>query len=245
MHLRHLPIILASFAFAACVGTLDSGLENGGGSDTGGGGGGGGGGGEDVGTPDAGVTITNYEMTVDPALGEINLGDQVSFTAAISSENFTGPVTLDLVGALDSWDVVYTPSQTVNLLPNEITNVVVSVVVPTNAEAGGSALTFALSGELGTRQGNAQVNVANQILFDIPNGTGTGDHGFSGALQVRSGVSLVFTNSDTMGHRIHSDPHGVEFGPGGSDTIVVTSSTTEAYCHDHAGGSGKIDILVQ
>lgn len=235
MHLRQVPLLIASFAFPACVGSLEDGS-----------GVGGGGGGDDVGDADAGTVETvNYEMEVTPALGEIELGQQVSFTAEISSENFAGPVTLDLVGALDTWEVLYTPSQTIDLAANQTASVVVSLQVPTNGVAGTGALTFALSGELGTRAGNAQMNVANQITFAIPAGAGEGNHNMAGAMLVREGTNLIWTNNDTIEHQIHSSPHGDSFGPGASYSFAAELGTEEAYCHDHAGGSGTLTIMVE
>ncbi|MCP4446190.1 MAG: hypothetical protein GY811_12715 [Myxococcales bacterium] len=143
---------------------------------------------------------------------------------------------MDLVGALEGCDVVYTPAQTVNLEENEVTSVIVSVAVPTNAQPGTGALTLTLSGALATRAGNAQMNVANQVTFDIA--AGAGDHGFAGALVVRQGTRLVFSNSDSIAHRIHSDPHGGDFGPGQTYSYEAKSGTKEAYCHNHSEGSG-------
>lgn len=245
---RQLPVLLASLALSACgVGTLDTvggpvgeGEDEPRGNDPGGD--------EDVvGAADAAPEVKDYALTVSPPLGEIELGDQMSFTATLSSDNYAGPVSLNLSGALPSWEVTYSPSQTIDLVEDQITDVLVTITVPTNGDAGSGALSFALDGELGPRTGTASLDVANQVTVAIPAGAGQGGHGIGGNIAVRQGTNVVILNNDSTPHRIHADPHqDGEMGQGESYVLSYDRAGNEsAYCHSHGENTGVLLISVE
>lgn len=244
---RSLPFVLASFALTACVGTLDQGVGTVGDDDPMGGGGGGGGDDEEVAAADAAPEPEDYALVVSPALGEIDLGDQMSFTATVSSDNYAGPVTLELSGALPSWEITYSPSQTLSLLEDQSTQVVITITVPTNGDAGSGTLAFALDGELGTRASSAALNVANRVTVGIAAGAGEGGHGLGGAIAIKPGTDLVIVNNDTINHRIHAEPHQEgSMGTGESYTLNYDNGGNEvAYCHIHGENTGVLQISVE
>jgi hypothetical protein len=241
MYQRTLLSLLAPFAFAACgVGTLSG--PTGGGDDMMGG--------DDdiVAAADATPITVEYSLAVTPAIGEINLGEQMSFTATVSSENFAGPVTLDLAGALADWDVTYEPFQTLSLAENQSIDVIVTVTVPTNGTAGAGALAFNLDGELGTRNANSTMTVADRVRIAIIPGNGGGLPllDVNGDVPVRVGTELVIANEDTSPHRIHSDPHqGAPMNQGESYIMYINDpGRVDTYCHDDTC-TGRFDFVAE
>lgn len=177
----------------------------------------------------------------------MNLGEQTQFTARVSSDDFSGPVELSLGGVPNSWDVRFSPSNSFDLSAGQSVDVRVTVSVPTNAEATNANISFEVSGDLGDRSANASLSVANQVIMSFRRGSGSGDHGIGGTLNLRQGAKLVIVNDDSINHEVHAKVHqNGPMGPGGSYTLSYPRSTNdEVYCHTHGRGTGLIRVNVQ
>lgn len=241
MNLRPLPALLTSLALSACVGSVDA-------NSLGNGNGNGDGVHEDeLAGADAAPPPVDYTITIPPELAEIELGGQWSYVATVSSESFAGPLTLSLVGALPTWDVSYSPAETIDLANDQSVEVIMTVTIPTDGEAGAAALAFTVDGELGSRSATGNINVADRVTLGIPDGTGGDGNHFGGVVKVRAGTEIVILNRDTTVHRIHAKPHqdvGMEQG----DSYILNydrAGTESAYCHIHGPNTGVLKFEIE
>lgn len=186
----------------------------------------------------------------------LTLGNQADFEFELTSKHgFAGPVTLTAEGVPASWNIQFTPGDTINVPADGVVSGVVSVVIPTTAEAlTAQAISLKANGTPGLRDGQVSVDVANQLVMDLAAGTGEGIHPFLAAVDVRVGTTIVFQNSDTTAHRIHGGDGDVGFphqqgqiAPGSTYEATITGARNgiEFYCHEHgkSAGEGAINAL--
>ena len=256
---RLLPALL-SLSLAACVGTID-GVPGGDPDPNGVDAGPGGGGGADAGPGAPDAAPATYSLSVSPGNASLTLGTDADFEVTVVSDRFVGPVTLSAANFPDSWQVSFSPSETVNLAANGTAAVTMSVVVPSDAEAMTALVQVSGDADGGiTKQAAISLAVANEYIVAIPAGTGGGSHPFPGTLDTLLGATVIFVNYDGSQHRIHSDgdangfPHQSSAGmapapgdgsPGGTYEVTVTrASSTQYYCHEHGAGSnvGRLSV---
>jgi len=196
---------------------------------------------------DATPIAREYSLNVTPSLADMNLGEEMTFTATVSSENYAGTVDLALTGVMEDWAVSYLPSQTVTLAENQSVDVTISITVPTNGAYGEGALAFALNGDLGLRNASSTLTVSNKLMLTIEPGTGGDNHtSLTGTIPMRADTEVIIMNNDNMEHQIHSDPHGDPFNTGESHIIYNNNAgEVDAYCHIHGRGTGEITFNVQ
>jgi plastocyanin len=237
---------------ASCtVGDLSgpSGGGNEGGADAGSGGG------DDLepGGPDA--APPTYAVTMSPDSVDLTLGTVAELSVTLSSDRFAGAVSLSAQGVPESWLVSFEPAPVVALGADEIRVVTVRVEVPTDA-----TVTVQADAAAGQHLVSAAVDVANELVIPIGEGTAAGDHPFPGTSQIRLGASVRFVNLDQTRHRIHSDsgnagfPHepspgmdpALEGEQGGSYAVTIDrTGGFNYYCHEHQVGSGvgRIEVV--
>lgn len=209
--------------------------------------GGGGGGGGDGSGSGSGVTATpRITATVDKATMPTELGKTETLTVTIQSvDGFTGsvPVTsamMNATTALTGFTVTATPAS-VDLTSGGTATVQLSVKIPTDAAALTPQLKIDLGGSAPTSV-TSDLAIANQLVVNIPAGTGTGAHSGlpTGIIRLRMGAKIIFHNGDNMQHVIHADggiPHeNTSLGAPGTDYSVTPTDSATWYCHDHEGG---------
>ncbi|MCG8421308.1 MAG: plastocyanin/azurin family copper-binding protein [Proteobacteria bacterium] len=197
----------------------------------------------------------NYTVSVtSPITASLTLGNSADFEISLQSQNFAGPVTLAVANVPSSWEAAFTP-EVVSLQKDGSATATLSVVVPTNAEAMSAQIDLQASAAPGQRQGQITVDVANQLIIDITDGTGGNLHPFPPTVEVRSGATVIFQNSDgTPGeeHRIHADADRAGFphqpgsmSQGQNYTVEITvAGTYDYYCHEHEKDAGLGQIVI-
>lgn len=218
--------------------------------ENGGGGGGGSGGG-------SGTTATpRITATVDKTAMPTELGKTETLTLTIQSvDGFTGsvPVTtamMDSTTALTGFTITATPAS-VDLTAGGSATVQLSVKIPTDASALAPQLKIDLGGSAPASV-TSDLAIANQLVVNIPAGTGTGAHSGlpTGIIRLRMGAKIIFHNADNTKHVIHADggiPHeNLTLGAPGTDYSVTPTDSATWYCHDHEGGGQARNLnLVQ
>jgi plastocyanin len=245
MRLPPLATLLLCLSTGCTVGEITD-DPGGDGSGGGGGDGSGGGGGGGAGSPDAEPLIQRYTLTSSPTDHSIKLAASAEFDLLLESENFAGPVTIELTGLPASWTATFTPSATVELPENGDAVLTVQIAVPSDGEATTATLGFTATGALGPVESTVGMAVANELVIPI-GAVGSGNHGFQSST-TRAGALVRFVNGDTIGHRIHASGaiahQPSTMGPGQSYDVVVDAGTARYYCHDHGEGTGAAILTI-
>jgi plastocyanin len=126
------------------------------------------------------------------------------------------------------------------------------VTVPSDAIASNASISISAAGAPGTHAAGGALQVANEYILDIPDGTRNGAHPFPQNLTLRVGVTLRIRTLDSQApHRIHSDG-GLGFPH--QDTSMTAGQEYDAtpgeaggfrfYCHDHGEGLGATNLTM-
>lgn len=194
----------------------------------------------------------NFTMTMSPSTLTTTLGTTSHYTLTLTSDNFTGPVTLALTGVPAGWTTTFNPANPVVPLDGELI-VDLAVMLPTDTDATTTTIgVTAWADGPGTKAAQASMTVTNDYILEIANGTGTGSHGMPGTLNLPLGATLHIQNGDLTPHRIHSDgglgfPHQDASMAQGAEYTVTPGeiSSYSFYCHDHGVGTGVTNLVVQ
>jgi cysteine-rich repeat protein len=191
-------------------------------------------------------TVPRVTSSVDRQTIATELGKTEEITLTLQSvDGFTGP--LGITAVVDygvdpdgAWiTAVDRPSVTLAADATEI--VTIRVAVPTDTAGLTGSVNIDVTGAPEALTQSAAVTVANQYVLVIPAGTGANiPHANVGPinLRLRAGAKLIFSNQDTIAHRIHgpggSFPHEEAGGgqPGGAYEVSPTQNATW-YCHTH------------
>jgi hypothetical protein len=207
--------------------------------------------GDDVaGGPDA--AVADFSIALSPTQQATTLGTETRYTVTLDSSNFSGAVTLAATGVPESWNATFEPSPTVNMALDGTTTATLVVTVPSDAIASNASIGVTASGAPGTRASTGALQVANEYILDIPDGTKNNLHPFPTELQLRLGVTLRIRTLDTQApHRIHSDggvgfPHQDTSMTAGQEYDVQPgeSGAFRFYCHDHGEGLGATNLTI-
>lgn len=236
-------VALAATTLAACeVGTIGPG--GGGGDDDD----------DDPVGPDARELMPSYRVVVAPETAETTLGTEVTYVIAVDATDWSGAVTLAASGAPASWTVSITPT-VLDVTDGGTATAELRVVIPPNGEAAaaGRALAIDATAAPGARVATTSLTVADEYIFPIAAGTGTGLHWgpmAGGLLRLRAGTTLRIPNADSVGHRIHAgggvmNHQPATMAPGGAYVVTVEDGSDTIYCHDHGQGTGEVNINAQ
>ena len=220
-----------------------SGDGSGDGDGSGGGGGGGGGGGEDA----------TVSLEVLPALADMTLGTTATFDVIVTSESYSGSVSLALQGAPASWQIAF-DSPSLDFTGSGSLAGSMTVTVPPSGDAGAVSTTLVATASMGPQETPIQFDVERALLVPISDGVGaSGAHGFPRDVTIKSGTIVRFVNYDTVsGHTIHTNggdnfPHEDDqmarapaAGQAGGSYEITTgpSGIYDFYCHDHGENTG-------
>jgi hypothetical protein len=208
--------------------------------------------GDDVGAgPDA-APAPDFAVSVSPTNAATTLGTETRYTITLDSANFTGDVALSAQGVPAGWTATFTPSPSVTMPLDGSVVAELVIAVPSDAAASNANIVITAAGAPGTRTAVGALAVANEYVFDIPDGTRNGAHPFPGTLRLKLGAKLRLRTMDTMApHRIHSDgglgfPHQDASMTAGQeyDATPGEAGTFRFYCHDHGEGLGATNLTV-
>jgi plastocyanin len=214
----------------------------------------GGGAGDDV-EDDPGVAPDaapppDFAVTLAPARLETTLATESTFTLTLTSERFTGPVSLAATGVPEGYTARFAPTA-VTLPVDGVATVELIVAVPAGASGAAATIGVEATAAPGLRQASAELEVAPVFVLDLPTGTGTGAHPFAPTLELKLGTTLRIRNLDATGHRIHSDggpgfPHQPATMVQGQEYVVTPGDVGNYryYCHDHGEGRGVTRLTV-
>ncbi len=242
--MRRLPL-LALLLLPACtvgeIGDLGGGDDTSSGDDI-----------SEVGPDAAPAESHDFTMAMTPPTITTTLGTTSHFTLTLTSDNFTGPVTLALTGVPSGWTPTITPANPIVPLDGMVT---VDVAIAQPQTMAGATATIGVSASaagIAPKTGQSTLTVTNDYIVTIPAGTGTGSHSLPGTLNLVLGATLHIKNGDTTLHRIHSDgglgfPHqDTDMAQGEEYTVTPGEvSSYSFYCHDHGVGTGVTNLLVQ
>jgi hypothetical protein len=208
-------------------------------------------GGDDVaGGPDA--AIADFSVSLSPTQQATTLGTETRYTVTLDSSNFGGPLTLSATGVPEGWVATFDPSPTVTVPVDGQAVATLVVTVPSDAIASNASIGVTAAGSPGSHAAGAALQVANEYILDIPDGTRNTAHPFPTNLQLRVGVTLRIRNQDSQApHRIHSDgglgfPHQDESMTVGQeyDAAPGEAGGFRFYCHDHGEGLGATNLVM-
>ena len=197
-----------------------------------------------------------FTASVTPVSPATTLGTTTTYTIAIQSEDYTGPVNVSVSGHPASWSVTATTPSTVNVTAGGSASVMIAVQIPSNAEAApaGRTLTFKVGGNGSILSGTSKLTVRKEYVLAIPAGAGAaGPHwNVASPLLLKSGTLLRIRNDDATAHRIHTNgtipgfaAQAESMTQGQSYTATVGVGTDVIYCADHGDTTGQLTITVQ
>jgi hypothetical protein len=188
---------------------------------------------------------------------DAKLGTTQTIDVQITSTDYSGPVTVSVVGAPSDWVVAVAPSTTVTVSAGGTVDVDVQVTIPSNgtaAPAGQALEVRAAAGGSGTFTETTTLAVANEFVLPIVGSTGAHWGSYAGTtVTLKEGTMLTFVNNDADVHIVHTDgtipglPHqdptdGLVTGEtwGG----IVSAGTDDVFCHAHGPMSDAVTIVV-
>lgn len=196
----------------------------------------------------------SYTVAVDPAVGEMVLGETKSFAVTVTGENgFSGAVTLAVSGLPSSWNVQFSPAATVDVPRDGVANATMVVSIPTDAEAAAASASLVADASAGQRTAPIELLVKPELVVRIPpNALDNPSMSFGGSLRVRyfaPGTKITWVNDDTINHRIHGNGAGglehqaENLQPGGSYSVILTAPGVYEYgCHIHPQMTGQLVV---
>ena len=196
-----------------------------------------------------------FTASISPANPTTTLGTTTTYTMTIASQDYTGPVNVNVSGHPPSWVVQATTPATVNVTPGASATVTVTVTIPSNADAAptGRILTFRAGGNGAILSGTSKLTVLKEFILASPAGTGAAGAHWTVAspLLLKSGTVLRIRNDDATPHRIHTNgtipgltPQAASMTQGQSYTATVGVGTDVIYCADHGTATGQLTITV-
>jgi hypothetical protein len=141
----------------------------------------------------------------------------------------------------------------ITLASNAYGVALLTVSVPSDGDAGMATFDITAQAGANTVHASADLNVANEYIVTIADGTGSGDHHFPTFLQLRVGAKLRILDDDSLvPHQIHADGGGgfahqngdMTQGQEYDITTTSASTTSQFYCHDHGTGSGLSQVNI-
>jgi len=212
------------------------------------------------------ATAANFEpgepmaVSISPAAQAIRLAEDTTFSIQIDANSYNGDLALAIPSAPPSWDISFS-EDVQSVTEGETVEILVTVSVPTNGEAGDQNINISLdAGDLALSV-DAAVTVEDLLVVPIQNDTGVGTHVFP-SMMVRQGTLVRFENIDGTRHTIHAAngeagfPHqpapgmdpsaapGVTAG-GNYDVTLTAAGNFQFYCHDHGPGRGMGALIAQ
>jgi plastocyanin len=208
--------------------------------------------GEDFeGNPACAVT-SGFAVLATPASRASTLGLQSRYLVKIRSCGDAAANALAASGGPATWTKVIDPPN-LTLASNASGVALLTVSVPSDGDAGMATFDITAQAGANTVHASADLNVANEYILTIADGTGSGDHHFPAFLQLKLGAKLRTLDADSvLPHRIHGDGAGGFLHQAGEMTqgqeFDITTTAVggpyDFYCHDHGTGSGDMHVTV-
>jgi len=200
---------------------------------------------------------TGFVIGATPAAQAGSLGTQHQYLVKTRACGVSGAVTLGQSGAPASWTRTLEPGS-LTLANGSVGVALLTVTVPTNADAGLGTFDLSATNNAVTTYGSATLDIANEwILHFAPDGTGedVSLHQFPPSLIVKVGAKIRLISEDAAtGHIIHADGGGglVHQNTGGPGVLpgqeydmtltAPTSLTGHIYCHSHPGPATLVTV---
>jgi hypothetical protein len=192
----------------------------------------------------SGVVTPGVAAVASPASRATTLGTQSIYLIKIRSCGYAGAAVLGVSGNPASWTVSIGPTSLTLANGGYAVGELVATV-PTNGDSGVVLLDTTVQTAANSPHATATLDVANQVIIKIDDGTGGGSHShFPPFMTIKAGTMLRFVDDDSSVpvHEIHSDggagfPH--QSPPGlsqGQEYDVTPTDTIFAYrflCHTH------------
>ncbi len=200
------------------------------------------------------ASASGFAVLASPASRGDTLGAQSHYLVKVRSCGDAGVNVIGATGAPATWTTFISPPSLL-LASNGYAVTLLTVTVPTDGDAGDVFLDVTATANANTLHASAELNIANQYIVTIPEGTGSGDHHFPPFLSLKLGATLRIVDADTgTPHRIHADggngfvhQAGDMIGPAEYDitpTMADSGSGYDFYCHDHPQGAGLTQVTV-
>jgi hypothetical protein len=193
----------------------------------------------------AGVSPPAVVALTSPGDRATTLGTGGNHLIKVRSCGYAGGIILGVSGNPASWTVAVDPTS-MTLASGGYGVAELAVTIPTDGDSGAQLLDVAVHSTANTAHASVTYDVANQVIINIDEGTGSGSHThFPPFLKIKSGTMLRFTDDDSVAlHAIHSDggigfphqsPPGMTKGQEYDVTPTDTSNPYFFYCHNHPG----------
>ena len=206
------------------------------------------------GQPDA--MPPDFAVDMTPTTAQTSLGTEVHYTITVTGlHHMAGTVALTATGVPASWQATITPAS-VDVAGDAPVTADLDLKIPTQAtDLTGSPGVMA-SGAPGQHAASAALTVANEVIVQLKDGIGTGDHALPTRIDINVGTKLRIMDLDTTTpHRIHSDATAAdgfahqdnEMSAGQEYDVTPTlggGTQYRWYCHDHGEGVGVVNTVV-
>jgi plastocyanin len=207
--------------------------------------------GEDFEGNPACIVASGFAVLATPASRTSTLGLQNRYLVKVRSCGDAASNALAASGGPATWTKTMDPPS-ITLASNASGVALLTVSVPSAGDAG--LATFDITAQAGANivHASADLNVANEYILTIADGTGSGDHHFPAFLQLKVGAKLRTLDADSvLPHRIHGDGAGgflhqnMDMTQGQEYDITTTTEggPYDFYCHDHPN-SGDMKVTV-
>jgi len=193
---------------------------------------------------------TGFVVQATPQERSTSLGTQSRFFVKTRDCGSGGTVTLSAVSAPDPLDITFDPPSA-TLAAGAVGVALMTIVVPTNGEAGAEVLD--VRAQNGADTAHAPLvffSIANEVLIHFaPDGTGAGAHAFPASLTIKAGAKIRLINDDTTSvHRIHGDGvishQAFDMTAGQEYDVTPAQGAGDFLCHDHVL-AGQTQVTVQ
>ncbi|MDR3385946.1 MAG: hypothetical protein P4L92_02740 [Rudaea sp.] len=209
----------------------------------------------DAGPSCSGVAVPGIAALASPADRATTLGTQSRYLVKIRSCGYAGSAVLSVSGGPASWTTAIDPTS-MTFANGGYGVGEISANVPTDGDSGTYLLDAAVQVAANTTHATATIDVANQVILRIDDGTGSGAHThFPPLMSIKSGTMIRFVDADSVAlHAIHSDggpgfPHQSPPGLSQGQEYDVTPSQAGFsyyfYCHTHGPASGDTHLTVE
>jgi hypothetical protein len=206
------------------------------------------------GQPDAMPPDFAVEMT--PPTQSTTLGTEVHYAITLTGlHHMAGTVMLTPTGVPASWQATITPSS-VDLSGDLPVTADLDVKIPTQTSDLTASPGVSATATAGTHSASVAITVANEVIVQLKDGIGTGDHQLPTRIDINVGTKLRIMDLDTSTlHRIHSDATAAdgfahqdnEMSAGQEYDVTPTlggGTQYRWYCHDHGQGVGVVNTVV-
>jgi plastocyanin len=197
----------------------------------------------DAGPSCTGVVSPGIAALASPTDRATTLGTQSRYLVKIRSCGYAGSAVLAVSGSPASWSTSIDPSS-LTIANNGYSVGELSATIPTNGDSGTILLDVGVQIAGNTAHTTATIDVANQVILRIDDGTGSGSHShFPPFLTIKSGTMIRFVDDDSvLMHEIHSSggagflhqsPPGLSQGQEYDVTPTDPTYSYLFYCHSH------------